>query len=109
LGIDHYSPSSGTVESFKWDVPPEDWEGDVPVSDYSSQVLRDGTSFVVFGGQTTMGDMVAMDKVLVFNTELRQWYTKVSPLLSLSFLRPRSKKQETDAFYEGHDSIEIRT
>ncbi|GAA5845058.1 hypothetical protein JCM5353_007469 [Sporobolomyces roseus] len=76
LGIDHYSPSSGTVESFKWDVPPEDWEGDVPVSDYSSQVLRDGTSFVVFGGQTTMGDMVAMDKVLVFNTELRQWYTK---------------------------------
>jgi len=48
------------------------------VSDYSSEVLDDGTSLVVFGGQTTEGEMVALEKVLVFNTETREWYAKVS-------------------------------
>lgn len=89
LGIDHYSPLTNEVESFKWQVP-EGWQGDVPVSDYSSEVLDDGTSLVVFGGQTTEGEMVGLEKVLVFNTETREWYAKVSE--TNSFFPDSSRK-----------------
>ncbi|GAA5911355.1 uncharacterized protein JCM6883_000064 [Sporobolomyces salmoneus] len=81
-GIDRYSPKLGTVESFAWEKPinlneSEEWKGN-PISDYSVEVLGDGTSVVILGGQTSEGEFVGLENVLVFNVELREWYTKIT-------------------------------
>lgn len=92
VGIDRYSTKLGQVESIAWTEPTNGrgsqsggWKGQ-PVSDYSAELLEDGTSIVVIGGQTSQGELVDLENVLVFNVESREWYSKVSiSSLSLSF------------------------
>jgi hypothetical protein len=76
VGLDRYSTELGQVESIAWN------SSSIPVSDYSAELLEDGTSIVVIGGQTSQGELVGMQDVLVFNVESREWYTKVSIYLA---------------------------
>ncbi|GAA6018814.1 hypothetical protein JCM11491_006873 [Sporobolomyces phaffii] len=77
VGIDRYSPALGEVESLAWTDPAGAASaGTQPISDAAAEVLQDGTSIVLIGGQTADGLLVALDRILVFNVELRQWYTK---------------------------------
>ncbi|GAA5887946.1 hypothetical protein JCM16303_005641 [Sporobolomyces ruberrimus] len=85
VGIDRYSTKLGQVESIAWTEPTNGrggsqsggWKGQ-PVSDYSAELLEDGTSIVVIGGQTSQGELVDLENVLVFNVESREWYSKVA-------------------------------
>ncbi|GAA5930607.1 uncharacterized protein JCM15063_002412 [Sporobolomyces koalae] len=83
VGIDRYSPKLDQVESIPWQPPVNaatfaSTNPAPPVSDYSAQLLQDGTSIVVIGGQTAQGELVDLQDVLVFNVELREWYTKTA-------------------------------
>lgn len=82
MGIDRFSPLTRQVESFEWKEPnnkSNDWIGQ-PISDYRVEVLGDGSTIVVLGGQTRNGELVQMDKILSFNTELREWFLQVRDL-----------------------------
>ncbi|GAA5962636.1 hypothetical protein JCM3765_006869 [Sporobolomyces pararoseus] len=72
MGIDRYSPLTREVESFEWKSPLDQ----PPISDYKIEVLKDGISIIVLGGQTRQGELVEMNKLLIFNTELREWSLK---------------------------------
>lgn len=80
LGVDRWDTMGGEVETFPWDAP-EGWVGvfDAPVSDHTATVLADGASVVVVGGQTAAGALAAMGTVLVFDTKLRVWTSRVRP------------------------------
>lgn len=79
-GVDRINTITGDVETFGWEAPKEAeaaWEP--PVSDAQAEVLEDGKTVLLMGGQGASGKLASMKEVLLFDTVKRTWSLEVRP------------------------------